>query len=58
MVDGKVWVRFPSTVQEKAVVMERFIDRGKIVEVVGCVDRTLHRNRLHRKLSPGETESY
>lgn len=36
----------------------RFLERGKIPEVVGCVDRTLVATIIRlKKLIPGETES-
>ncbi|KAH7949367.1 hypothetical protein HPB49_008384 [Dermacentor silvarum] len=54
---AKGWVKFP-TATEKVVVKQRFLERGKLPGVVGCVDGTLIAIVRPRKMSPAETEAY
>ncbi|KAH7965179.1 hypothetical protein HPB49_004584 [Dermacentor silvarum] len=54
---AKGWVKFP-TDTEKVAVKQRFLERGKLPGVVGCVDGTLIAIVRPRKMSPAETEAY
>ncbi|KAH7966392.1 hypothetical protein HPB49_015918 [Dermacentor silvarum] len=54
---AKGWVKFP-TDTEKVAVKQRFLERGKLPGIVGCVDGTLIAIVRPRKMSPAETEAY
>ncbi|XP_049523941.1 putative nuclease HARBI1 [Dermacentor silvarum] len=59
---AKGWVKFPTDTEkvavEKVAVKQRFLERGKLPGVVGCVDGTLIAIVRPRKMSPAETEAY